>query len=303
MPTPAPNRREFLQAAAATACVSMLPLQATAAASPTRRPWKWAPEPGLWETVCGDDVTAQLHAAADAGFTAFADPDILQRSKRQRDEFRAGAQQRAMRIGPFRGPTSGYRSFTELATTFEIAAGCGVSGSRAEVLAWQMNPNDFPAKRADVVKQIQSFTERAAFAWRERFSTEMIPVHWEPQTHLPADRPLWEIFAETIHEANHPLCRLSVDTYRLASAGIDVVSYMQRHTAIIGHVELADYPGGFEPGSGTLDIAGIVAATALSPHDGVIGLRCGLSQPRQAGLDRLIAAARHHHGLRDNMWT
>ncbi len=131
------------------------------------------------------------------------------------------------------------------------------------------------------------------------------PRPWvvEPWAHLPADRGWYDLFAEIVHEVNHPLCRLSVDTYRLASAGIDVVSYLQRHAAILGHVELADYPGGFEPGSGTLDIAGIVAATALSPHDGVIGLRCGLSQPRQAGLDRLIAAARHHHGLRDEMWA
>ena len=125
----------------------------------------------------------------------------------------------------------------------------------------------------------------------------------EPLVTDLAHRDWYEWFAEIVHEVNHPLCRLSVDTYRLAAAGMDVVDYLHRHASILGHVELADFPGGYEPGSGTLDIDGIIAATALSPFEGVIGLRCGLSQPSVAGLSRLIAAARRHHGLREVVLT
>lgn len=126
-----------------------------------------------------------------------------------------------------------------------------------------------------------------------------LPVLIEPIPDSDQDQRFYEVWAELIHEVSHPLCRLSVDTYRLAAAGIDVVDYLHRHAAILGHVELADFPGGHEPGSGTLDIEGIVAATVLSPHTGVIGLRCGLSQPGPAGLQRLITAARQHGGLRE----
>jgi hypothetical protein len=294
----APNRREFLQAAAATALVPLL-VSSSVAASPARRPWKWAPEPGLWETQYGDDIVAQLHAAADAGFAAFADPQLIDRASAQRVSIATTVRQLNLLLGPvLMSPRTWHRSHDAMIDAHRILH----SGWRSEIDATPRRIRDIAATkgRQRVIDSLQRLMVRLPQLDHEADpSTPLRPWLVEPWAHAPSDQNWYEAFADIVHEVNHPQCRLSVDAYRLAGAGIDVVDYMQRHAAIIGHVELADYPGGFEPGSGTLDIAGIVAATALSPHDGVIGLRCGLSRPGQAGLDRLIAAARHHGGLRE----
>lgn len=283
----APTRREFLQAAAATA-VAPLVLSAATSAAPPRRPWKWAPEPGLWETQCGDDVVAQLHAAADAGFAAFADPGLMCHSTETRREILNHARELGMTFGPAEHkwdpfPWS-HAKFSELAAT-------GVTAWRNPAVASPQLVSRLTDSggRLHVTLSLQKSVPRTA----------PLVMLVEPVIKDSSHRDWYEWFADIVHEVNHPLCRLSADTYRLASAGIDVVDYLHRHAAILGHVELADFPGGYEPGSGTLDIDGIIAATALSPHAGVIGLRCGLSQPGPMALQRLITAARKHDGLRE----
>ncbi len=288
MNTSSPNRREFLQAAAATAAVPFLqPAPATASMPPSRRPWKWAPEPGLWETDCGDDVVAQLHAAADAGFIAFADPELVSRSSIKRVEFQASARQFQMTLGPIRCSASSppWYSVSDSLNLIRDISQWTSGGIRLEFGTWAS----------------QALLTRLTAVWSETFPGQIMPPILCEASSSRFLSP--EIIAAIVHKVNHLNCRLSIDTYRIAAAGIDVVDYMQRHADIIGHVELADFPGGHEPGSGSLDIAGIVAATALSPHDGVIGLRCGLSQPGPAGLSRLIAAARQHRGLREDGWA
>lgn len=287
----APTRREFLQAAAATAVTPLVLSAVTSAASPTRtrRPWKWAPEPGLWETQCGDDVVAQLHAAADAGFAAFADPQLLVRPQSISKALHFAARNARMQLGP--ACLQAYGRWTcDPADLLRIGASLSVSGFRVPAIPEQARVVDLenPDLRTAIACSMCDFKPQDLHA---------LPVLIEPIPDAMTDARFYELWADLIHEVNHPRCRLSVDAYRLASAGIDVVDYLHRHAAILGHVELADFPGGYEPGSGTLDIEGIIAATALSPHEGVIGLRCGLSQPGPMALKRLIAAARKHGGL------
>ncbi|HET6422986.1 MAG TPA: TIM barrel protein [Planctomycetaceae bacterium] len=284
----APTRREFLQAAAATAFTPLVLSAATPTSpSPSRRPWKWAPEPGLWETQCGNDVVAQLHVAADAGFAAFADPWMMRNSTAEQDDFALAASIRGIVLGPAQHCWDPFPSTNAI---FDEMARIGVAWRNQSIAnAFLFNRLTTSDGRRRVVQSLNRSVPRTA----------PIVMLVEPLVTDLAHRDWYEWFAEIVHEVNHPLCRLSVDTYRLAAAGMDVVDYLHRHASILGHVELADFPGGYEPGSGTLDIDGIIAATALSPFEGVIGLRCGLSQPSVAGLSRLIAAARRHHGLRE----
>ena len=44
------------------------------------------------------------------------------------------------------------------------------------------------------------------------------------------------------------------------------------HAARVGHVQIADSPGRNEPGTGTLDIAGHLAALTAAGYDGYVGL-------------------------------
>lgn len=289
----APTRREFLQAAAATALTPLVLSATTPATPPSRRPWKWAPEPGLWETTCGDDVIAQLHAAADVGFAAFADAQLLHRPEVVGLSLQSAARRRGIQIGP--ACLQAYSRWTcDPSFLIKLGTSLSISGFRLPVIPAQARTVDLecPELRTIIGSGMREF---------KAMDSPTLPILIEPIPDVTADLRFYELWADIVHEASHPLCRLSADTYRLAAAGIDVVDYLHRHAAILGHIELADFPGGYEPGSGRLDIDGIVAATALSPHEGVIGLRCGLSQPSTAGLARLIAAARRHGGLREEL--
>lgn len=66
--------------------------------------------------------------------------------------------------------------------------------------------------------------------------------------------------------------KLQLDTWHLGLSEPDVPAAIRRAGAHIGHVQVADVPGRHEPGTGTLDWAGIGSALAAVGYDGVIGL-------------------------------
>lgn len=65
---------------------------------------------------------------------------------------------------------------------------------------------------------------------------------------------------------------LLFDLYHLAVNGDDLDQVIARHTARIGHVQIADHPGRNEPGTGGLDIPGYLNRLADNGYDGWIGL-------------------------------
>jgi len=66
--------------------------------------------------------------------------------------------------------------------------------------------------------------------------------------------------------------RLLADLYHLAVNGDDLGAVVRGLTDRIGHVQLADAPGRHEPGTGTLDVPGLLRALATSGYTGHVGL-------------------------------
>ncbi|MFY2790124.1 TIM barrel protein [Rhodococcus sp. MALMAid1271] len=66
--------------------------------------------------------------------------------------------------------------------------------------------------------------------------------------------------------------RLLADLYHLAVNGDDVPAVLDAHHDLIGHVQIADSPGRGEPGTGTLDLGGQLAALSARGYDGYVGL-------------------------------
>lgn len=62
------------------------------------------------------------------------------------------------------------------------------------------------------------------------------------------------------------------DVYHVARAGDDPLTAIDRCAGLIGHVQVSDYPGRGQPGSGCLDIAGILARLDASGYTGAVGL-------------------------------
>ncbi|HET8601141.1 MAG TPA: TIM barrel protein [Segeticoccus sp.] len=62
------------------------------------------------------------------------------------------------------------------------------------------------------------------------------------------------------------------DLFHLANNGDDIDAAIRTHAKDIAHVQVADYPGRGEPGSGQLDLDGYLAAIEASGYDGYVGL-------------------------------
>jgi hydroxypyruvate isomerase len=66
--------------------------------------------------------------------------------------------------------------------------------------------------------------------------------------------------------------RLLLDIYHVARGGGDPVSAIRTVKDVLGHVQIADYPGRGSLGSGTLDVTGVLNELTSVGYDGAVGL-------------------------------
>jgi hydroxypyruvate isomerase len=69
-----------------------------------------------------------------------------------------------------------------------------------------------------------------------------------------------------------PGARFLCDVYHLSVNGEDPVEVIRRHADRIGHVQVADAPGRHQPGTGSVDVAGCLAALEDVGYAGWVGL-------------------------------
>jgi hydroxypyruvate isomerase len=62
------------------------------------------------------------------------------------------------------------------------------------------------------------------------------------------------------------------DLYHLAANGDNLVRAIPQYASRVAHVQIADYPGRNEPGTGTLDLDGMVADIQRRGYDGWVAL-------------------------------
>ena len=65
---------------------------------------------------------------------------------------------------------------------------------------------------------------------------------------------------------------LLADVYHLTGSGADPESFVREHAALIGHVQLADFPGRGRPGTGGIAIGRILTVLERAGYSGMIGL-------------------------------
>jgi len=77
------------------------------------------------------------------------------------------------------------------------------------------------------------------------------------------------------------------DLYHLAANGDDLDAAIAAHAAKIAHVQIADYPGRGEPGSGTLDFGHLFETLRRHGYLGWIGLEYKPTDTTELSLERL----------------
>jgi hydroxypyruvate isomerase len=78
--------------------------------------------------------------------------------------------------------------------------------------------------------------------------------------------------AELIEQCGSDALGLTFDVYHVARAGGDPQAEIARFGELIGHVQVADVPGRGPPGSGALDLWGILERLDASGYRGAVGL-------------------------------
>ncbi|HEY2957539.1 MAG TPA: TIM barrel protein [Actinomycetota bacterium] len=73
-------------------------------------------------------------------------------------------------------------------------------------------------------------------------------------------------------EAGAGNLRFLCDLYHLAVNGDDLDKAIQAYSDRIGHVQIADAPGRHEPGTGSLDLEGLLDNLEAAGYDGYVGL-------------------------------
>jgi hydroxypyruvate isomerase len=251
-----------------------------------------APEPGLFETPECASTPDQLRFAAAHGFRGFVDAGWMTRSRQEQDELLTVAAEVGLRWGPIRGPscpqtltTDEVRDWSE---RFDVACcaakAMGAPGVRIEVLA-----DRIASDRTDRIGDLfatarQHAADRSLTVFVEPF---LLPTCAAPRHH--------EAFVDCLTQETPPHLRLSVDVYRLASMfgesfAVDVPRFLDRYLPVIGHLELADFPGGLEPGTGELDVPLIFSLLDKHRYSGMVGLRHGRSLPGRAGVAAVLRA-------------
>lgn len=78
--------------------------------------------------------------------------------------------------------------------------------------------------------------------------------------------------ARVLDRVGSPHVRFLCDLYHLATNGEDVAGTVRRYASITGHVQVADAPGRHQPGTGALDVAGLLRTLVATGYAGWVGL-------------------------------
>lgn len=95
-----------------------------------------------------------------------------------------------------------------------------------------------------------------------------------------------------VREAGHDNIGFLCDLFHLANNGEDVAAAVQAYADLIAHVQIADCPGRGEPGTGELDLDGLLGALVARGYDGWVGLEYKPTTDTEASLSWLPTARR-----------
>jgi hydroxypyruvate isomerase len=98
--------------------------------------------------------------------------------------------------------------------------------------------------------------------------------------------------AELCRAVGRPSCRLLVDVCQQATAGHNVTTLLAQTRDVLGYVQLGDWPGRNEPGTGELDFARLLTLLDGIRYRGLLGLEHGKRLPGREGERAVIAAYR-----------
>jgi hydroxypyruvate isomerase len=194
----------------------------------------------------------------------------------------AACQESGVRVANF----SGHRVGSPIAETTHPALFADVSDavSTARVLDCQalmlltnaLNPDGGVADRFDEISGDLKFRNTvAALVQLDRIVPADITLLLEPLNTL-VDHPGYylndmDTASRIVCDVGSPRLKILCDLYHFAVMGADLRAIVTEHLALIGHFHIADVPGRHEPGTGTVDWAGMLRLIRSVGYSGGVG--------------------------------
>jgi hydroxypyruvate isomerase len=141
-----------------------------------------------------------------------------------------------------------------------------IGGCQIHCLAGKVPPEQRPAAEKTFVANLA----RAADAAREKNITLLIePIN-------PRDRPDYfltraEQAADVIAKVGRPNLRIQFDFYHAQIVGGDLITRIEKHLPLVGHVQIAAVPSRREPDEGEVNYPAIFAALDRLGYDKWVG--------------------------------
>ncbi|HEV8071203.1 MAG TPA: TIM barrel protein [Planctomycetaceae bacterium] len=303
------NRREFLEIGSAGA----LSVTVAAGTAFTQNPShgfsrNYAPHLAMFRHHAGSDPLDQIRFLADEGFRSIEDTGLRAKSPAFQRQVGRELARRGMSLACFTGvadfgrPTfaSGRRDLqcevlSDLRRAIDAADRAGgkalsvVPGQRDAVLP----PLHQRRNAIDLLQRCADLCEPRG-----------IVLLLEPIDHGPGDSRLFlrsaRQAAELCRAIGRSSCRVLVDVYQQAVAGNDVLQLLVEVSDVLGHVQLGDFPGRKEPGTGELDFPRLFSTLDSIGYRGALGMEHGQSLAGKAGeravIDSYVAIDRRSQG-------
>jgi hydroxypyruvate isomerase len=178
---------------------------------------------------------------------------------------------------------------SEFRASVDIAVGIGRElGTRAFNALYGNRDPDASAEAQDELA-----TENLAYAGKAVAALDGVvlvePVSGAPRYPLHTAAEVVAVLDRVRQAFGVANLRLLADLYHLSVNGDDVGEAITRYADRIGHVQVADAPGRHEPGTGTLDLDGYLAAIAASGYRGWAALEYVPSTTTEDGLGFLAS--------------
>ena len=314
--TPSINRRHFITGAATMAAALTAPVlsaQTTPGAAPAKFNLRFAPHPGTFKTLAGNDVTAQIRFAFEQGFTAWEDNGMPKRPVAEQEKIGATLKELGMAMGVF----VGYGNFDSpvftranhpgredvLKSIRESVAICKRVGAKFFTVVpgsidqqqkddkWNNYGGPRLPEGVQTANAIELLRECCAILEPEGLVMVLEPLNWETNHGGVFLRSTDQAFA-LCKAVDSPSCKILYDMYHEQITSGDIINTMNRCWSEIAYLQCGDNPGRKEPGTGEMNYSNIFRHVAGKSKDLIIGMEHGNSAPGKAGEQKTIDAYR-----------
>lgn len=260
---------------------------------------KYAPHFGMFKNHVGNDPVDELKFAADMGFTAWEDNNMVQKSKNVQDKIARTMEDLNMEMGVFvahqiqwREPslTTGDKGIKDRFCD-EIKASIDVA-KRVKAKWMTVVPG-----YVDIKKEMDYQTANVIDALRA--ASEILEPHGLTMVLEPLN--WWSnhpgLFLSKIPQAymickavNSPSCKILFDIYHQQITEGNLIPNIDKAWDEIAYFQLGDNPGRKEPTTGEINYRNVLKHIHGKGYKGILGMEHGISQGGKEGEQKLIDA-------------